>query len=95
MRCFENPDIGLMEGSRDSDVPGTPQANWVRELQSDLNSLGYAAGKADGIFGPRTAQAIINFQKDAAGKMRREQDSLTVCGRITTEDGIIGGVRPT
>lgn len=34
----------------------------VSELQSRLNSLGFDAGKVDGIFGPKTEQAIVEFQ---------------------------------
>lgn len=34
----------------------------VSELQSRLNSLGFDAGKADGIFGPHTERAVIDFQ---------------------------------
>lgn len=33
-------------------------------LQAALKSLGYNAGTSDGIFGPNTHQALINFQKD-------------------------------
>lgn len=34
----------------------------VRELQQDLASLGYDAGKPDGIFGPATRSALSRFQ---------------------------------
>ena len=34
----------------------------VSELQSRLNSLGFDSGKADGIFGPQTERAVIDFQ---------------------------------
>jgi N-acetylmuramoyl-L-alanine amidase len=34
----------------------------VAELQSRLNSLGFDSGKVDGIFGPDTEAAIIDFQ---------------------------------
>ena len=36
----------------------------VTELQQDLNTLGYAAGKADGIYGANTANAVKAFQRD-------------------------------
>lgn len=36
----------------------------VRKLQSDLASLGYYAGKIDGVFGPGTESAILAFQRD-------------------------------
>ena len=35
----------------------------VRELQEKLNSLGYDAGTADGIFGPNTESALKAFQE--------------------------------
>lgn len=34
----------------------------VSELQSRLNSLGFDVGKVDGIFGPTTERAVIDFQ---------------------------------
>ncbi|MFZ5816851.1 MAG: glycosyl hydrolase family 18 protein [Bacillota bacterium] len=37
----------------------------VAELQRRLNSLGYSAGAADGIFGPRTRAALSQFQRDS------------------------------
>lgn len=36
----------------------------IAELQSRLNSLGFDAGKADGIFGPETEAAVIDFQNN-------------------------------
>ena len=38
----------------------------VRELQRKLNSLGFDAGKQDGMFGPRTAHAVREFQRNVA-----------------------------
>lgn len=34
----------------------------IAELQSRLNSLGFDSGKVDGIFGPQTEAAVIDFQ---------------------------------
>lgn len=34
----------------------------VTELQSRLNSMGFDAGKVDGIFGPKTEAAVVEFQ---------------------------------
>ncbi len=34
----------------------------VRELQRKLNALGFDSGKQDGLLGPRTAQATLEFQ---------------------------------
>jgi peptidoglycan hydrolase-like protein with peptidoglycan-binding domain len=36
----------------------------VRGLQEKLNELGFDAGPADGIFGPRTERAVMAFQTD-------------------------------
>ena len=36
----------------------------IAELQSRLNSLGFDSGKVDGIFGPQTEEAVIDFQEN-------------------------------
>ncbi len=36
----------------------------VAELQSRLNALGFDAGKPDGIFGPESQTAVVDFQKN-------------------------------
>jgi N-acetylmuramoyl-L-alanine amidase len=46
----------------------------VAELQSRLNSLGFDSGKIDGIFGPDTERAVIDFQHN----------------RFLAEDGKVG-----
>lgn len=46
----------------------------VAELQRQLNSLGFDAGKVDGIFGPDTLRAVLDFQAN----------------RRLPEDGIVG-----
>lgn len=46
----------------------------VAELQSRLNSLGFDSGKVDGIFGPDTERAVIDFQHN----------------RFLAEDGKVG-----
>lgn len=38
----------------------------VSELQSRLNSLGFDAGKVDGIFGAETERAVVEFQHNRA-----------------------------
>jgi len=38
----------------------------VLELQQKLNALGFDAGRGDGIFGPRTAEALREFQRNVA-----------------------------
>jgi N-acetylmuramoyl-L-alanine amidase len=41
----------------------------VRELQRMLNALGFDAGKEDGIFGRRSADAVMEFQRNVADKV--------------------------
>lgn len=48
----------------------------VSELQQKLNSLGFDSGKEDGIFGPRTSNALKTFQED----MELKIDSI--CGPL-------------
>lgn len=36
----------------------------VAELQSRLNSLGFDSGKVDGIYGPQTEHAVLDFQNN-------------------------------
>jgi N-acetylmuramoyl-L-alanine amidase len=38
----------------------------VEELQQDLGALGFDAGRVDGIFGPRTKDALERFQRNIA-----------------------------
>jgi N-acetylmuramoyl-L-alanine amidase len=40
------------------------QGDDVRELQKRLNALGFDAGREDGIFGARTADALVEFQRN-------------------------------
>jgi len=48
----------LYRGHRD----GSGNIFQVKELQFFLNLLGYNAGKTDGVYGPRTAMAVLLFQ---------------------------------
>ena len=55
---------GLSRGTADSEVlligsRGDP----VRQLQRELNELGFDAGSADGVFGPITLRAVLDFQR--------------------------------
>ncbi|MBZ9610541.1 peptidoglycan-binding domain-containing protein [Rheinheimera maricola] len=43
--------------------------NLVRAVQEKLSSLGFDTGKADGIIGPRTRQAINAYQQQNAMKV--------------------------
>ncbi len=46
----------------------------VATLQRDLNALGFDTGNVDGIFGPNTLRAVIDFQQN----------------RLMAEDGVVG-----
>jgi len=98
MRYFDDPKLALNLGSMDHNVLPKSQPNekdnFVRDLQQDLNALGYAAGKADGWFGERTLNAVRNFQTDALNSLRQEQDSSLSPGRRSREEPAVysGGV---
>jgi murein L,D-transpeptidase YcbB/YkuD len=68
----------LMVGHRDAGASGTENQGSVHRLQRRLMELGYlspnnadGSGSADGIFGPRTQEALRNFQAQA-GLQRRD-----------------------
>ena len=50
-----NACIMVREGAR---------GNITRWIQSKLNSLGYNCGSTDGIFGSRTKEAVVKYQRD-------------------------------
>lgn len=49
------------------------QSSVVKKVQKKLNKLGYKCGKADGIYGTKTKNAIKDFQSD---------EGMTVNGEI-------------
>jgi GH24 family phage-related lysozyme (muramidase) len=71
----------------------------IRELQTALNALGYAAGAADGILGANTRAAFASF-KDTIGSKDPDQvgpasiASLQKALDAATADGGAGGVPP-
>lgn len=42
--------------------PKAPASSLVREAQSHLSALGYYLGEVDGLYGPKTREAIISFE---------------------------------
>jgi peptidoglycan hydrolase-like protein with peptidoglycan-binding domain len=66
-------------------VPPPQQANtpgdYVRDLQADLNGLGYFAGHPDGWFGEDTLAAVRTFQRDTGSAPRQEQGNALADGR--------------
>ncbi len=50
----------------------------IKEIQSNLNTLGYSAGSADGIFGKNTAKALKSFQRDYGLSVTGVADMYTI-----------------
>lgn len=63
----------------------------IEAAQRTLNQLGYNAGRADGIAGPSTRQAIRAFQKDR-GLVEDGRLTLTLVSKLKAEISIV--VRP-
>ncbi|NKC11371.1 MAG: hypothetical protein GKR94_03950 [Gammaproteobacteria bacterium] len=59
LRAIEAPGAARASSKRRS---ASARAQLVKEIQIELNRLGYPAGKADGIIGRRTIDAARNFQ---------------------------------
>jgi len=64
----------------------------VAELQRRLGSLGFASGKIDGVFGPETLEAVLDFQANRRmpedGMSGREvADELDLMARATQKHG--------
>jgi N-acetylmuramoyl-L-alanine amidase len=57
----------------------------VSELQSRLSSLGFDAGKVDGIFGPKTEEAVLEFQhnRNLAGDGKAGPEVVTEMHLVT------------
>lgn len=49
----------------------------VRQAQERLNQLGYAAGTADGLVGPKTRAALRRFQQEKGLKVTGVLDAAT------------------
>jgi len=64
-----------LEAEQEGAVAAKASARAVRITQLDLNGLAYAAGPVDGVLGPRTRQAIKEWQFNW---------QLSVTGRLTT-----------
>ncbi|NIA23995.1 MAG: hypothetical protein GWP04_00330 [Gammaproteobacteria bacterium] len=68
----------------------------VAELQRRLNALGFDAGKVDGIFGPNTVRAVLEFQQNrwlsedgvAGPEIVAELDLVSKATRKTGRDAI-------
>ncbi|CAA7626508.1 peptidoglycan-binding protein [Magnetospirillum sp. UT-4] len=49
-----------MQGGQQSSM----SEDTVRQMQQQLQAQGYEVGQVDGIWGPRSRQALMNFQRD-------------------------------
>jgi N-acetylmuramoyl-L-alanine amidase len=58
----------------------------VLELQHRLNEMGFDVGKEDGIFGPRTHAAVLDFQRNTGA----EADGIVGLGTVRA----LAGLRP-
>ena len=77
------PSIGLLAGATfvmqpgqavAASNPGSASAMSIRQTQQQLRGQGYYHGKVDGVMGPKTRQALRNYQRD---------HSLPANGRLT------------
>jgi len=68
----------------------------VADLQRRLGALGFDAGKVDGIFGPDTAEALVEFQRNAGLTVDGifGPDELQLLARLGNRgDGVINELR--
>jgi len=75
--------------------------NTARQVQQQLQSQGYDVGQVDGIWGPRSQQALMNFQRDQNMQATGQPDQQTMAAlgiepstqqAQTPEEG--GGILP-
>ena len=80
-----------MEARRPAAVPHLPQParRRRRRLQARLGALGFDCGRVDGIFGPRTAAALVDFQR-TAGSPPTASAAPTRCARSCRVSGQTG-----
>lgn len=61
----------------------------IKEAQQKLSAAGHDAGPADGIMGPRTAQALKDFQQDKGLEASGQLDQRTLA-ELGLESSAIG-----
>lgn len=66
----------------------------IAEVQQRLNQMGYASGDVDGRMGPRTRQAIIDFQRDHGLPATGDADAYLVDFLRTAGRGGGGSAKP-
>jgi peptidoglycan hydrolase-like protein with peptidoglycan-binding domain len=60
----QQPTLDPWKTSRSSDAALNLDQTEIRHMQEALNRTGFEAGRDDGIMGPRTQQALREFQED-------------------------------
>jgi len=73
----QNSEQGLNQQAADQSIPSRQlDRPGVRQMQQALNKSGHRVGRTDGIMGPRTREALQNYQKSkgmqANGKINRQ-----------------------
>ena len=59
-----SPPLDQAQGSQQQSQNLSQNQDFVRQVQSKLNAAGYEVGPADGVWGPRTQQALTAYQRD-------------------------------
>jgi putative chitinase len=73
----KDPQSLLARTSNDDTLRPGARGDRVRALQQDLAGLGYLVGAIDGVFGPATRRALINFQEERRLEMTGVVDAPT------------------
>jgi putative chitinase len=64
LNLVKDPQSLLARTSNDATLRPGATGDRVRAVQQDLADLGYPVGAIDGVFGPATRRALINFQEE-------------------------------
>jgi len=62
-----------------------PREQYLRAVQKSLNDKGYKVGKLDGVWGPKTAEALRNFQGDHGLQATGQIDAQTIAALGITQ----------
>lgn len=91
----KDPEALVVRASNDAVLRNGASGERVRVLQAALAELGYPVGTIDGIFGPATGRAVINFQNEHGLEMTGVVDAATQAA-ITeaTSDPVIDAPPP-
>ena len=73
----KDPQSLLARASNDTTLRLGASGERVRAVQRDLADLGYPVGTIDGVFGPATRRALINFQEERRLQTTGEVDEPT------------------